>query len=106
MTRRKSLLLCIGVFGPPALWFAFQQAAGGVVYFRCAAAGPPVGVVLGLASVAACLSAGWAARRGAGGAPSPTAGFLAQLAAGLALVFAFAALVTLAAIVLIPPCAR
>jgi hypothetical protein len=106
MTRRTSLLLSLGVFGPPAVWFAFQQAAGGVVYFRCAAAGPPVGVVLALVSIAAVLAAGWTGWRAARGAASATVGFLGRLAGGLALVFAFAALVMFAAILLIPPCAR
>jgi hypothetical protein len=107
VTRAASLLLALGVFGPPALWFATQQTQGGVVYFRCTAGGAPIGPLLGLTGAAACLLAGWLGwrQRGSETASSST-DFLAQVALGAAVIFALANLAAAAAAWIIPPCAR
>lgn len=102
----RALLPALGVILPPAVWFAVQQTAGGVVYFACDTGGRPAAVLLGLTGVAACVWAGWFGWREARTAASPGAQFGAQLALGLAAVFVLADLVTLAAVWLIPPCAR
>ena len=106
MTRRARLLPALGVILPPATWFVVQQGAGGAVYFACGTAARPAGVLLTILGVAACAWAGRFGWRQVQAAPSPGARFAAQMVLGLASIFVLADLVTLAAIGLIPPCAR
>jgi hypothetical protein len=104
VSGRAKFLLGAGAAASPLAWFAVQQVAGGLTYFTCEHATPP-GVVLAVLGLLACASAAvvvWPSRL----ASEPTARFAAQLGLGLAAIFGLANLVTLAAIVLIPPCAR
>jgi hypothetical protein len=102
MTVRVSWLLGLGLAAPPIAWFGAQQSTGALTYFACQAARPPLGLLMGLLGLAACLAAGVASlqRRAA-----PMA-FSAQIALGLAAIFGLANLFTLAAVWLVPPCAR
>jgi len=106
VTRAANLLLAVGVFGPPAAWFLTQQTQGGVVYFRCAAGGPPIGPLVGLVGAALCLLAGWLSWRKRCACDASSAPFLGQVALGAAAIFALANLATAAAAWIIPPCAR
>ncbi len=106
MTRRANLLLGLAAFAPPTAWFVVQQSQGSAVYFACAEAGVPVGVLLGLAGLAACVAAAALGWRQAKAETSPTGRFVVQLTLGLAVIFALANLATIASAALIPPCAR
>lgn len=106
MKAPAALPLGVGVAAPPAAWFATQQAAGALTYFACDAAGPPWGLLIGLAGLAASLAAAamnW--RRIADEAP-PGSAFAPRVGLGLAAIFALTNLATVVAIGLIPPCAR
>jgi hypothetical protein len=105
VTRAEKALLALALFLPPAAWFATQQTQGGLVYFDCSAGGPPLGPLLGLAGVGACLAGGWLGWRRRAASWS-TGRFIAQVAFGAAAIFALANLATLVAAWLIPPCAR
>jgi hypothetical protein len=102
----RALLLGLGVAAPPAAWFAAQQTAGALTYFACRAAGPPAGLLVGLLGVAACGAAGVESWRQLLAGPQGTALFAARLGFGLAAIFGLTNLVMVAAIRLIPPCAR
>jgi hypothetical protein len=105
VTRRGPLLLAAGAAASPLTWFAAQQGAGGMTYFACRSA-PPVGLALAALGLLACVAAvavAWQAARGAG---ATTGAFAARVVVGMAVLFAFADLLTAAALALIPPCAR
>lgn len=102
MKPRLLLLLTGSMAAPPVAWFAAQQATGSLTYFACQAAAPPLGLAIGLLGFAACLAAGAICFRYRT-APTP---FAAHLGLGLAAIFGLANLFTLAAVWLIPPCAR
>jgi hypothetical protein len=102
MTARVPWLLGLGVAAPPLSWFAAQQSTGALTYFACQAAGPPAGLLMALLGLTACLAAGAVnfRRRAA------ETMFSTRVGLGLAAIFGLANLFTLAAIWLIPPCAR
>jgi hypothetical protein len=102
MSARRPWLLGIGVTAPPVTWFAAQQSTGALTYFACQAAGPPLGLLMGLLGLAACVAAGAASFRRRGVETM----FSARIGAGLAAIFGLANLFTVAAVWLIPPCAR
>lgn len=106
MRASGTFLLALGAAGPPATWFATQQAAGTLTYFACEAAGPPWGLLIGLAGLGACVAAAalnWQRLR----AEAPgKADFGLRVGLGLAGVFGLTNLFMIAAIVLVPPCAR
>jgi hypothetical protein len=103
MRSASTWLLALGLAAPPATWFAAQQASGMATYFACAVA-PPLGLAFGLVGLAACLGAGLLAGRTWRTAPDSR--FAVRVTGGLAAIFALANLLTLAALALIPPCAR
>ena len=43
--------LAAAIFAAPVAWLVFQQGEGTLAYLACAAAGPPIGLVIGLAAV-------------------------------------------------------
>ena len=100
------LLLTTGVAAPPVAWFVTQQAAGTLTYFACETAGPPLGLAVGLLGIVACAAAGTLSWRQVAAGAQPGAAFAGRVGLGLAAIFALTNLVTVAAICLIPPCAR
>lgn len=106
MTRRARLLPALGVLLPPATWFVVQQGAGGVVYFACERRAQSAGALLAVFGVGVCAWAAGFGWRRVQAAASPGANFAAQMVLGLAAIFMLADLVTLAAVGLVPPCAR
>jgi hypothetical protein len=104
--RAADILLGVAAFAPAAAWFATQQGQGALVYYACAAGGPPIGPLIGFAGLCACLAGGWLGWRGRGAAATETPRFVAQVVPGLAALFALANLATLVAALVIPPCAR
>ncbi|HEY2752179.1 hypothetical protein [Phenylobacterium sp.] len=103
---RVTLATAAALFGPGAAWVLFQQGEGGLVYFACAAAGPPLGAALGLAAIALCGAAGALAWQVVRSDPDATRRFLGRIGLGASAIFALASLVMTAAIWLVPPCAR
>jgi hypothetical protein len=90
---------------PPAAWFAFQQGLAFTLRGDCAAAGVPLGLLWGAASLVVCGAAAWLAwSKTAGG----TAGdrFLSRAALLGAGLFAVAITFQTLATLIVPPCAR
>jgi len=88
-----SLLLGLGVAAPPTAWFATQQAAGTLTYFACEASGPPVGLLVDLAGLAACLAAGALNWRSIHAEQTHGVEFGPRVGLGLAAIFALTNLV-------------
>lgn len=95
--------LAFGV--PPVAWFAFQQGLAMTLRGRCAAAGVPLGPILGLVGLLLCGAAArlaWSRMRG-GTSADRFLSRVALLGAGLfALAIGFQTLATM----IVPPCAR
>lgn len=98
--------VALALFAAPVAWLLLQQGEGLFVYLACARAGPPLGVLIGVAAVAACAAACALAWRLMHSLKRPAQRFLAQIGAGAAAIFTLAALVMTAAIWLVPACAR
>jgi hypothetical protein len=93
------------LLGAPVLWFAFQQAAGGVVYADCRLAAPPWGLAAGLAVTAVSAALAWhALRTTRSPQATPAQKFLATVGYGAAGVFVLGALAVTAALALVPAC--
>jgi len=105
VTRVLGPILMFGILGSSAAWFAAQQGQGALVYFRCGAAGPPIGLAICLAGLVACCLAGWASGRWSHD-DSHSAHVLGRVALGAASIFALATLAAAMATLVIPPCAR
>jgi hypothetical protein len=105
VTRLLGPILAFGVLGGAAAWFAAQQGQGALVYYRCAAAGPPIGLAICLAGLVACSAAAWACWRWSR-SDSHEAQVLGRVAMGAAAIFALATLASALATLVIPPCAR
>jgi hypothetical protein len=104
-TRKALLIPAALLFAAPAVWLIFQQGTGTIVYLDCGSAGPPAGPALGLGATLLCLAAAHLAwRRRTRG--SETQRFVMRIGLGSALIFALAALVMTAALIVVPPCAR
>lgn len=106
MSIRLPFMLALSAAAPPAAWFAAQQALGSLTYYRCATAGPPIGLAVAVAGLGACLAAAALAWRRTRAVPPHDAPFAARVTLGLAVIFALANMFTVLAIVLIPPCVR
>jgi hypothetical protein len=104
MRPRPHLLLWIALAVPPAAWYVFQQGLAMTLRGVCAAAGPPVGPVWGVLSLALCAGAAWFARPNANQTPSDR--FLSRLVLLAAGLFSLAILYQLLATLIIPPCVR
>lgn|GEM_PF-6755114 len=105
MTRVLAPILAFGILGSAAAWFAAQQGQGALVYYRCDAAGPPLGLAICLAGLLACCAASWASWRWSR-SDAPDARVLGRIAMGAAAIFALALLATVLATLVIPPCAH
>lgn len=113
MSGRKlapsALATAAALFTAGGAWVLFQQGEGGLVYFACSRAGPPLGVAFGLVALTVCAAAGglaWRLHRSQAPQTTPTRRFLARVGLGASAIFALASLVMTAAICLVPPCAR
>lgn len=88
---------------PPLAWFGFQQGLSAVLHARCDLAA--VGLVWGVASLAACGAAAWLSRPFARrGGDRLALLWLARLALVLAGIFALAIAFQTLAILVVPPC--
>jgi hypothetical protein len=103
---RGAFATAFAVFAGGVAWVLFQQGEGSVVYLACGAGGPPLGLGLGLAALALCTFGGGVAWGVAHMPGTPTRGFLGRIGLGAAAIFGFAILVMIAAIWLVPSCAR
>jgi hypothetical protein len=89
---------------PPVAWYLFQQGLAWTMRGSCGSAGPPIGPLWGVASLAACGLAAWIARPGDDEPSGPRfAERAAQLSAAL---FALAIVFQTLATMIVPACAR
>lgn len=102
--------LWIGFFAPGFAWFAFQQGLGAVERVACGHAGPPYGVLVGLAALLICLAAAQTARRDRGRRAeteaAPASRFIRRVTIGMAAIFGLAIAYQTAAVLLVPSCVR
>lgn len=104
-SRLRASAVWIGLAAPALAWLLYQQGLGGVVYVACGA-GRAVGLAVGAACVAVCLSAGWAAWLQRDSATTMARRFLCRVGAGAALLFGLGVLIVMIAVLVIPQCAR
>lgn len=95
-----------GVAVPPLVWLLYQQGMGNLVYFACAAGGPPLAPLAGAVCALVCLGSGWISWRARRGAVTGARRFLYAVGAGFGPLFALGVLMVMAAALVIPPCAR
>lgn len=87
---------------PPLVWFVFEQGLSALLHADCSRAG--IGLVWGVASLAACglaVRLAWPLRRHYGTLSNP---WLARLAIALAGVFSLAIAFQTLAIAIVPAC--